>query len=29
MKKDDDSIIERETYWKRVLLSHTHGYNRN
>lgn len=29
MKKEDDGIIERETYWKRVLLAHTHGYNRN
>lgn len=29
MKKDDDSIIERESYWKQILLSHTHGYNKN
>lgn len=29
MKRDDDSIIERESFWKRVLLTHMHGYNRN
>ena len=29
MKKDDDGIIERESFWKRVLLSYMHGYNKN
>jgi hypothetical protein len=29
MKTDDKVIIEREQYWKRVLLSGTFGYNKN
>ncbi len=29
MKTDDNVIIEREQYWKRVLLTGTFGYNRN
>lgn len=29
MKTDDKVIIEREQYWKRVLLSGTYGYNKN
>ncbi|MCM1987068.1 GIY-YIG nuclease family protein [Methanococcoides seepicolus] len=29
MKTDDNVIIEREQYWKRVLLSGTFGYNKN
>jgi hypothetical protein len=29
MKTDDQVIIDREQYWKRVLLSGTFGYNKN
>ena len=29
MKTDDQVIINKEQYWKRVLLSATFGYNRN
>ncbi|MCX5795077.1 MAG: GIY-YIG nuclease family protein [Elusimicrobia bacterium] len=29
MKTDDDFIIQREKYWKDVLLSRERGYNRN
>ena len=29
MRTDDQRIIEREQYWKRVLLTNQHGYNRN
>lgn len=29
MKTDDTTIIEREQYWKRVLLSNKFGYNKN
>lgn len=30
MKTDDSTIIERENYWKEVLLSRgTFGYNKN
>ena len=29
MKTDDEVIIEREQYWKRVLLSGKYGYNKN
>lgn len=29
MKTDDSIIIEREQFWKKVLLSGTFGYNRN
>jgi hypothetical protein len=28
-RTDDDVIIERETYWKKALLSREFGYNRN
>jgi hypothetical protein len=29
MKTDDQVIIDREQYWKRVLLSNSFGYNKN
>ena len=29
MKTDDQVIIDREQYWKNVLLSGTYGYNKN
>ncbi|PHP91290.1 hypothetical protein CBF17_024100, partial [Pantoea agglomerans] len=29
MRTDDQIIIDRETYWKRVLCSREFGYNRN
>ncbi len=29
MKTDDQTIIDRENYWKEVLLSRDFGYNRN
>lgn len=29
MKTDDDVVIAREQYWKRVLLTREYGYNRN
>lgn len=29
MRTDDQLIIDREQYWKRVLCSNTFGYNRN
>lgn len=29
MKTDDQVIIDKEQYWKRVLLSGTFGYNKN
>ena len=29
MKTDNQVIIDREQYWKRVLLSGTYGYNKN
>ena len=29
MKTDDQTIIDRETYWKNVLLSRDFGYNKN
>lgn len=29
MKTDDQVIIDREQYWKKVLLSGTYGYNKN
>ncbi|MCY4032705.1 MAG: GIY-YIG nuclease family protein [Hyphomicrobiales bacterium] len=29
MKTDDQTIIDRETYWKEVLLSRDFGYNKN
>lgn len=28
-RTDDEVIIERETYWKKVLLSREFGYNEN
>jgi hypothetical protein len=29
MKTDDAAILEREQYWKRVLLTREYGYNKN
>jgi hypothetical protein len=29
MNSEDDSIISRESYWKKVLLTRIHGYNHN
>lgn len=29
MRTEDQHVIDRETYWKRVLLSRSHGLNRN
>jgi hypothetical protein len=29
MKTDDQVIIDREQYWKKVLLSGSYGYNKN
>lgn len=29
MRTDDQHVIDRETYWKGVLLSRSLGHNRN
>jgi len=29
MRTEDQHVIDRETYWKQVLVSRTHGLNRN
>lgn len=28
-RTDDQRVIDREVYWKQVLMSRTHGNNRN